>query len=312
MKILIADDDLVTRRLLEANLHRWGHETISAADGEEAWTLVQLHKAEIGVALLDRSMPGLDGIELCRRIRSTELGGYIYVLILTAHDALADIVDGLNAGADDYTAKPFHPAELRLRIQVGLRIVNLERAMVQANEKLRTQAMTDSLTGLLNHGAAIGRLDEELARAARDRLPLTILMIDVDKFKQVNDTYGHAAGDQMAAAVAARIRAACRSYDVVGRYGGDEFLAILPNADAAAGSAIARRLQDGLRQSPPQFEGRTIPLTLSIGVAAVEAHDSAATASAALLRASDQALYQAKADGRDRITVASGLAPSAS
>ena len=213
--------------------------------------------------------------------------------------------------AVDHLAE-LHPAELRLRIQVGLRIVNLERAMVQANEKLRTQAMTDSLTGLLNHGAAIGRLDEELARAARDRLPLTILMIDVDKFKQVNDTYGHAAGDQMAAAVAARIRAACRSYDVVGRYGGDEFLAILPNADAAAGSAIARRLQDGLRQSPPQFEGRTIPLTLSIGVAAVEAHDSAATASAALLRASDQALYQAKADGRDRITVASGLAPSAS
>jgi len=304
MRILVAEDEAVTRRLLEANLAAWGHTTVSVDNGDDAWAAITNERHDIGVAILDRIMPGLSGLDICRQLRRADTRDYLYTILLTARSAKQDIVEGLEAGADDYVVKPFDPAELRLRINAGVRIVTLERALRKANLDLSNQATTDSLTGALNRMALLQRLDECLARARRERSSLAVLMIDIDHFKNINDAYGHAEGDHVLIELARRLRQSCRSYDVLGRYGGEEFVAVLPNCGAAEGHIVAEHMRKAIADVPFVTPEGELNVTISVGVASTSAHPEITP----LLKAADDALYLAKRSGRN-CTAVDGMCP---
>ena len=219
MRILIADDDPVSCRLLDRLLHKWGYDVIAVHGGTEAWEVLQANDAP-RVALLDWMMPGLDGLEICRRIRARSAQAYVYIMLLTANDKIGNLVEGLESGADDYLTKPFHPQELRARLRVGLRMLELESGLVEARENLRFKASHDALTSIWNRGAIIELLERELARARRDGSSVGILLADIDHFKRINDTCGHLVGDEVLRAVTGRLKGEVRAYDGVGRYGG--------------------------------------------------------------------------------------------
>jgi diguanylate cyclase (GGDEF)-like protein len=250
-------------------------------------------------------MPGMDGVEICRRIRSAGREPYIYILLLTARNESQDLIEGMDAGADDYLTKPFNAHELRVRIRAGRRILDLQEELLQAREALREQATHDALTGLLNRAAILAKLDDELARSARDGRPVSVLMMDLDRFKAVNDTHGHLAGDAVLREAASRLKSAARRYDSVGRYGGEEFLVVLPGCDAAAAAAQAERLREVMAGTPFRADSRPFAITCSIGLAC-----TSDCAPEFLVRDADDALYQAKGQGRNCVIVhaASGLA----
>lgn len=298
MKILAAEDNVIFQSLLRNMLTKWGYDVVSAGDGLEAWQILQSEDAP-RLAILDWMMPGLDGVEVCRRLRASGREPYIYVLLLTARTESVDLVEGMDAGADDYLRKPLNAMELRARLRAGRRIVELQEQLLMAQEALRKQATHDGLTGLLNRSAVMEILHKELARSQRDGQPLSVLLADLDHFKQINDTYGHLVGDAVLREASARLKSTIRRYDSVGRYGGEEFLAILPGCDAAGGAAQAERLRLALASEPFSIGGQAVPVTCSIGCtlcSGVSPRDADS-----LVREADQALYTAKKHGRNRI-----------
>ena len=302
MRILVADDQPLFRRLIEAALRTAGHQVVLVADGREAWET--LESGEFDLAVLDWMMPEVDGPTLCRRIREKARPRYVYLILLTAKDQLEDVISGLDAGADEYLVKPFNPEELRARVRAGGRIIELERQLSQANLHLETLASTDGLTGLLNRRAVLAHLEREAARCTKDRACLSIVMLDLDGFKEANDQHGHAAGDMLLREVAERLQAVLRRYDHLGRLGGDEFLMVLPGLSEMEAGAIAERMRRTLTAGPCLVgRGAAVEISASFGVAGVEA---GAQVDDALVLA-DQALYQAKREGGNRIAVASAL-----
>src|SRR5215471_2739684 len=187
MRILAAEDNPVFQSMLRNLLRKWGYEAVIAQNGTDAWQILASDRAP-RMAVLDWMMPGMDGVQICRKVRSANREPYIYIVLLTARTDAEDLVEGMEAGADDYLTKPFNAQELRVRIRAGHRILDLQDA-------LRRQATHDGLTGLLNRNSILARLSEEVARHERESKPLSVLMIDIDRFKSVNDTYGHLAGD---------------------------------------------------------------------------------------------------------------------
>src|ERR1700680_1298444 len=264
MKILIADDDPVSSRLLDRLLVKWGYEVIAAHDGEEAWEVLQVENAP-RVALLDWIMPGLDGVEICRRARARSSQPYVYIMLLTANDKVGNLVEGLESGADDYLTKPFHPQELRARLRVGLRMLDLESNLVEAQENLCFKASHDALTSLWNRGEIIEMLERELSRARREGSSVGILLTDIDHFKRINDTRGHPVGDEVLRALTRRLKMEVRSYDSVGRYGGEEFLVLLPGCDNAKLEAKAEQLRQVVDRSPIETSAGPILTTISTG-----------------------------------------------
>src|SRR5689334_8615984 len=264
MRILIADDDPVSCQLLGGLLHKWGYEVIAAHNGTEAWELLQADQAP-RIALLDWMMPGLDGPEICRRVRARSSQPYVYIMLLTANDKVGNLVEGLESGADDYLTKPFHPQELRARLRVGLRMLDLESGLVEAREKLRFKASHDSLTSIWNRGAIIEQLERELSRSQRDGSSVGILLADIDHFKRINDTRGHLVGDEVLRAVTGRLKGEVRAYDGVGRYGGEEFLILLPGCDHAKLAAKAEQLVRMVERSSIETSTGPVPVTISIG-----------------------------------------------
>jgi diguanylate cyclase (GGDEF)-like protein len=301
MKILIADDDPVSSRLLDRLLVKWGYEVIAAHDGSEAWEVMQAENAP-RVALLDWIMPGIDGLEICRRVRARSSQPYVYIMLLTANDKVGNLVEGLESGADDYLTKPFHPQELRARLRVGLRMLDLESRLVEARESLRFKASHDSLTTIWNRGAIIEMLERELSRARRDGSSVGILLADIDHFKKVNDTRGHLVGDEVLRAVTGRLKGEVRSYDSVGRYGGEEFLILLPGCDSPKLTAKAERLVKVVERSSIGTSTGTVAVTISIG--GVASGDCPHADVNKLLLAADTALYRAKVSGRNRSEMA--------
>ena len=301
MKVLAAEDNPVLQSMLRGLLAKWGYEAIIARDGNEAWTALQ---AEGGprLAVLDWMMPGLDGVEVCRRVRAQNRESYVYLILLTGRTDSRDLVEGMEAGADDYLTKPFEAHELRVRVRAGRRVLDLQQELLAAQEALRIQATHDHLTGLLNHGAILETLRKELARGSRERQPVALLMADLDRFKSVNDTYGHQGGDAVLHEAARRMKSAIRRYDSLGRYGGEEFLFVLPGSGEDDAFALAERIRETVAAGPFTAGGRSFPQTCSIG-ATHRALPNADDAEA-LVHEADMALYAAKQAGRNRVTMA--------
>ena len=299
MKILIADDDPVARRLLERTLERLGHDVVAVTDGTSALKVL-LDPAGPRMAILDWMMPGLDGLAVCRAVRERE-APYVYLILLTARDGDDDIVAGLVAEADDYLTKPFDARELNARIQSGERILDLEAKLLTAERDLRHEATHDRLTGLWNRGMVLDDLDRTVNRVRRTGEHLTVAIADVDHFKSVNDTYGHAAGDRVLREAARRIRECLRDLDAVGRYGGEEFLIVLASRDSVGQLAALDRVRLVVRQTPIDVGCAHVSVTLSMGAARLMTQESDAVS---LISAADEALYQAKAQGRNRLKLA--------
>lgn len=296
MRLLVADDDPLSRRLLEKTLERAGYEVITVENGQRAVEHL-CQKDGPRLALLDWIMPGLDGLAVCREVRQKHQEPYIYIVLLTSKDLKKDIVEGLESGADDYLVKPFDPPELAARLRTGLRILKLEDKLVEAREAMRFRATYDPLTGLFNRGVILDLLACELSRASREHRCTTVLMGDVDNFKAINDTRGHLVGDEVLREIAGRIRSSVRSYDFVGRYGGEEFLLVLNNCDASSSMARAEAIRLAIGTAPVETVQGPIQVTMSLGV--LSSRDWGLRPMEEILREVDAALYTAKAAGRD-------------
>ncbi len=300
MKILAAEDNPVFQSMLRSMLTRWDYDALMARDGNEAWEILQSKDAP-RLAILDWMMPGLDGVEICRRVRAARREPYIYILLLTARTESGDLVEGMEAGADDYLTKPFNAHELRVRLRAGRRILDLQEELLLAREALREQATHDSLTGLLNRACVLDTLNSELARAGREAQPLAALIVDLDRFKHINDTYGHPAGDAVLREAARRMKAAVRRYDAVGRYGGEEFLIVLPGCGLSDATTQAERIREAVCAEPFRSGDTSLPVTCSIGVSARPAPSPSDAGT--LIREADSALYRAKNNGRNCVEV---------
>jgi diguanylate cyclase (GGDEF)-like protein len=301
LRILVAEDDPVVRRLLEAMLGSWGFTVLLVDDGLAALRLLEEADAP-RLVILDWMMPGMDGIDVCRRVRAQASERYTYLILLTARDRKTDVVTGLDAGADDYLTKPFDRAELKVRLRAAQRILDLQSELIDARERLRVEANHDSLTGLLNRKAILEELDKELARASREKKEVSLLLADVDHFKRVNDTFGHLTGDAVLREVAHRLRGAMRVYDSAGRYGGEEFLLLLPGCRSSCSLVVADRFRSVVGARPCEGDGQSLPVTVSIGVAS--SPEGGLIERDTLIRAADQALYRAKERGRNRCEAA--------
>jgi len=298
MLVLIADDETVSRRMLARMLKTNGYEVVAASDGDEAWRILERQDAP-RLAILDWEMPGMTGPELCRKLREQNREPYTYVLLLTARTDKQDVVEGMDAGADDYVTKPFEARELQVRLRAGRRILDLQADLVKAREALREQATHDPLTGLWNRYALLDALEREHSRAVREGTPLAVIMVDLDHFKRVNDTYGHQAGDAVLREAAGRMQAGVRSYDLVGRYGGEEFLIVLPGTSGANAVQLAERLRAAVAQEPVGHDLLRIRVTASFGVST--SGPALIADPRTLIRLADEALYRAKAQGRNRV-----------
>jgi len=302
MQILIADDSPMFQTLLQTNLSKWGYDVITTTNGTDAWQLLQQPDAP-QLAILDWVMPGMDGPDICQHLRTRENAPYTYVVLLTAKNHTQDIVYAMNSGADDVIMKPFNPEELHVRIRAGERILDLQARLVAAHDSLKHQAMHDPLTGLWNHGAVMELLAREIDRSARTQQPFGLIMADIDHFKRINDTYGHLAGNVVLQEVAKRLcTTTTRKYDTVSRYGGEEFLILTPYCNQLRAVEIAERIRTTISETPFPSPHGLIPLTMSLGVAASTPHGTHSATQ--LIHAADQALYQAKHNGRNTVVLA--------
>ena len=298
IKVLVAEDNPVFQSMLSNMLTKWGYEPVMARDGNQAWDLLQSHEGP-QLAILDWMMPGLNGVDICRAVRAANREPYVYILLLTARANSMDLVEGMEAGADDYLTKPFQAHELRVRLRAGRRILDLQAQLLAAREALRVQATHDGLTGLLNRTSLFEMLSKELSRASREALPLSLLMLDLDHFKQINDTHGHGAGDAVLRETSLRMKTAVRGYDSVGRYGGEEFLIVLPGCDCESACTQAERVRESIAGEAYHVGSQHLLVTCSIGVAS-RAFPSEADADG-LVREADLALYRAKNGGRNQV-----------
>ena len=300
MRILIAEDDATSRLLLMRVLESWGYEVEITRDGAEAWRTLRDPEGP-RLAILDWMMPEMDGVEVCSRVRALETMQPPYIILLTARGEQDSVVEGLQAGADDYLSKPYDAAELHARVEAGRRIVELNERLLEMKREVEEQARTDALTGILNRGAILAALEQEIARAEREATSVGLGMVDIDHFNQVNDTCGHAAGDDVLREVVRRIETVLRPYDTLGRFGGEEFLLIVPGVDEAELNAVSERVRRVVAASPIRASEQSFEITVSVG-AALRTQESPD----GLIARADFAMYAAKDEGRDRVVIADG------
>ena len=311
--IVIAEDEAATRKLLQRQLENAGYQVCAFGDGRAAFEQIKI----LGSALVlaDWSMPKMDGLELCRAVRELEemnALSNVYLLLVTAHDGKDHVIHGLETGANDYLTKPYHPGELVARIQVGERMLKLQAELLHRNiahqktnaqlatltRKLEELANTDELTGLMNRRCTFERLEESWALAARDDTPLSCIMIDVDHFKEVNDTHGHQMGDQLLRDIAAAVRTEIRRPDLFGRVGGEEFVLICPSTPRAGAVIVAERIRQSVARLRSMVGDVQVSVTISCGVAE---RDPSSERPYDLIQMADELLYRAKKAGRDQV-----------
>ena len=299
MRILIADDSIVSRHLLDATLRKWGYEVVVACDGIEAWNALDSDDAP-KLAILDWVMPGLTGPEVCRRVRerAKDKDTYTYILLLTSKSLKEDLIEGMEAGADDYVTKPFDQHELKVRLRAGTRIIDLQRELIAAKDELREQATKDFLTRIWNRSSILDILSRELVRGGREKRGVGVVLADLDHFKEVNDTYGHFAGDAVLREFARRMQGSIRAYDAIGRYGGEEFLIVLPGCDENCTAGQAERMRAALDE-PMVINDERRHITCSFGATTWNPGDTVSPD--VLIRIADDALYAAKHAGRNRV-----------
>ncbi len=303
VRVLIVDDDPDARDYLVAVVQQAGYQTAVASSGEEALQL--LEREFCPIMITDRNMPGMSGVTLCQRAREGNYPGYLYIFLLTAHNASEDIVSGLKAGADDYLGKRNISApELVARLGNARRIVTLEQALRRALDQKRQLANTDALTGAYSRRYLERQLSLELERTRRFNHPLSVLLVDIDYFKRINDRYGHATGDEVLTSTCRRMRELLpRACDWIARYGGEEFLIVLTDTDLRGAEIVAQRLVSGIAETAVHTSSGPIPVTISIGGAEAAQILSSQLNFRGLLEIADQCLYMSKHDGRNRHTM---------
>ena len=305
-KILIVEDDLISKELLRKILEDWGHQVLAADNGREAWDIFQ--KENVKFIIADWLMPVMDGLALCRKVRSLKKTGYVYFLLLTAKADKDDIVKGLDAGADDYILKPFNRNELRVRVRAGQRILDLERELTEKNrkllslnEKLEELARVDSLMGIGNRRSFHETMEKVHHRACRYEQRYGVIMCDIDYFKSYNDTYGHLAGDNLLRLVADSIKHSLRVSDDVFRFGGEEIVIILSEQNLEPTVIVAERIRKDIEMHSIEHRAAALGiLTISCGVSAFD-KECGDTRWEPVLERADRALYLAKAAGRNRV-----------
>ncbi len=274
---------------------KWGYDVISASDGTRAWEVLSGPDAP-RLAILDWMMPGLTGPEVCEKVRGKGGESYIYILLLTGRTQKEDVIEGMTAGADDYVVKPFDQQELRVRLRAGRRIVELQDELLSAREALLHQATHDALTGLKNRARIRQVLAERMEAARSTGAPVGVIMLDLDRFKSINDTYGHAVGDAVLIAAASRIQGTLSDSDAIGRDGGEEFLLVTSRPTETL-AELAESVRQAVSAEPVVVGDLALPITASLGYARLSPRADADI----LLRAADEALYRAKHNGRNRI-----------
>ena len=300
MQVLVVDDDPIWRHKIKSYLKLLDYDVLEASDGTTAWELIK--HGPIRLVVTDWTMPEMEGTELIRRIRSSDQHSYTYIIILTGREGKDDLVAGLEAGADDFIVKPVDASELRARVAIGQRIIDLESRLNASMARLEILASHDYLTGLLNRRALYSRLKEEIQRAARGVSPVSIAWLDIDHFKKVNDEYGHLVGDEALIHLARIIEQDSRGYDWAARWGGEEFLLVLPGNSMRDAKAVAERVCTRVATSQIRIEnGKTMKITVSVGVASTENGDTHSLDD--LLQRADAALFEAKRHGRNRVHV---------
>jgi diguanylate cyclase (GGDEF)-like protein len=303
MRTLVADDDPITTTILSNMLARNGIEVTVAHDGDVAWQALNSLQPP-AIAILDWMMPNLDGLELCRRIRSTPRLAGTYVILVTGRDSREDLVAGLEAGADDYMTKPIDMVELQARVGVGLRVAKLQQSLTRSVTELRSTrdhlarlASTDVLTGVYSRRWWFDLGAKEFSRSRRYDRMFSLLMADLDWFKQINDTFGHEAGDRMLGQFGGMLRQACRQSDVIGRLGGEEFAVLLPETTSDAAQHLATRITEACRELVVEASAGEVRCSCSVGVTEVRPDDDCLDS---VLTRADQALYAAKRAGRNQ------------
>ena len=307
MKILVAEDDHLSRMILQKSLEKAGYEVIAVDNGLTALSTLDADDPP-RLALLDWVMPERDGVEVCREIRCRRDAAYTYVILLSSKESKQEIVQGLEAGADDYLTKPYNEEELKARLRAGERILELEDHLVEARENMRFQATHDPLTSLWNRGVIEELLSREINRSQREQTCTVVMLCDVDHFKQVNDQFGHNTGDDVLRELARRLQRSVRSYDMVGRFGGEEFLVILNRCDAASAASRAENIRAAVAKKPFPTRSNSLSITISVGLALSTEFDGHTLDQ--LLCAVDQALYAAKGAGRNCVRKAPPAKPA--
>src|ERR1700736_753029 len=297
--ILLAEDDPVTRMLMTRFLKKAGYEVDAVGDGAEAFD--KMMKRYYPILVIDWEMPGMDGVALCKAVRNMQLDGYVYALLLTARDSKEHIIAGLEAGADDYLIKPVHEPELIARLNAGRRILNLEHSLRVANQRNRILSITDALTGTYNRRYLMEQLPRELERCRRYGYPLSVVMCDVDHFKEINDARGHAAGDEVLQQFAARAQKSMRgNSDWLARYGGEEFLIVLPETAHGDAMLVAEKIRCLIASTPFKTRAGDAEVTASFGVASTgPSGPDIALPVHTLIRTADECLYRSKQAGRN-------------
>jgi diguanylate cyclase (GGDEF)-like protein len=301
LRILVADDDPVSRRLMERLLERAGYEVILAEDGRQALQILQANDGP-RLALLDWMMPGMDGPSVCAEIRSHRERSYTHITLLTSKEAKEDLVAGLQAGADDYLTKPCNFEELKARLRTGVRILRLEDKLVEAREEMRFRATHDPLTLLWNRGAILAQAKDEMSRSRRERACCSLLLCDVDNFKQINDVCGHLVGDVVLREIAAKLTSSTRPDDFVGRYGGEEFLVILRDCGPESLHRRGEQIRESIASHRFPAGLEHLSISISIGAVCVD-EDSDVHSLESLISQADAALYRAKLEGRNRVVI---------
>ncbi|MFP4391941.1 MAG: diguanylate cyclase [Desulfohalobiaceae bacterium] len=312
MKILVAEDDPASRVMLQNMLQRWGYEVLAVEDGSRAWEALQAEEPP-QIAILDWVMPEPDGLQICRLVRERlapkpdcdqdpecvdlDQAGYIYLILLSAKAGKEHLVQGLKAGADDYIPKPFNAEELQARLRVGHRIINLQSRLLNTQAQLQQLARIDHLTCSYNRRAILELLKQELNRTRREHGQLSLAMLDIDHFKSINDQFGHQIGDIVLQECIRRTEEILRKYDLVGRFGGEEFLLVFPNTNLEQAEMICTRVKESISSQPIRAQDKKVGCTVSLGVTTWNGQDSLDQ----LIMQVDAAMYKAKDMGRNMV-----------